>query len=98
MTNFEDDIPSCPACFDDALDVNIIATPPLWLKPAAAVKMSSLARYEIDDIIKRKLVKVVWRRSLTGNLKPLIHGPSLWSYLNSLAEPAVPPANEEGVR
>jgi hypothetical protein len=85
---FPCDLPGCPTRYSDALLATVV-TAPLWLRPSVAVEMSSLPRYEIDHLIKEKLVKVAWRPNKTGKLHPLIYGPSLWNYLDSLAEPAV---------
>ena len=94
---FLSDLPSCPAKFSDALNVTI-ATPPLWLKPVAATRMSSLPRCEIDLLIREKLIRVAWRKNKSGRLHPLIYAPSLWSYLDSLAEPAVRQQHDEGAK
>jgi hypothetical protein len=56
--------------------------------------MSSLPNYEVERLIKEKLIKVAWRRNKAGKLYPLIYAPSLWSYIERL--PQTGPA-EEGV-
>jgi hypothetical protein len=83
--HFLSDLPSCPGTFSEALNVTL-STPPLWLKPHVAVLMSSLPRYEIDNLIREKAIRVAWRPNKSGRLMPLIYGPSLWSYLDQLAE------------
>lgn len=87
-SSFLSDLPSCPATYSEAHLVTINVSP-MWLRPGVAVQMSSLPRYEIDKLIKEKLVQVAWRPNKAGKLHPLIYGPSLWNYLDSLVEPAV---------
>ena len=43
----------------------------MWLRASVAVKMSSLPRYEIDRLIKEKLVKVAWRPNKAGQTPPI---------------------------
>ena len=96
--SFLSDLPSCPVTFSEAYLVNTVALAPMWLRVSAAVKLSSLPRYEIDRVIEEKLVKVAWRPNKSGKLHPLIYGPSLWAWMDSLAEPAaVKQQSEEGV-
>jgi hypothetical protein len=68
---------------------------PLWLRASVAVKLSSLPLYDIERLIKEKLIKVAWRPNKMGKLHPLIYAPSLWSYMESL--PQSGPAEEQEV-
>jgi hypothetical protein len=83
--SFLSDLPSCPSTFSAAHLITLDLSP-LWLRPNAAVKLSSLPRYEIDRFIKEKRVKVAWRPNKAGTLHPLIYAPSLWTYMESLTE------------
>jgi hypothetical protein len=89
QSSFLSDLPSCPSTFSAAHLVTLNVSP-LWLRASVAVKMSSLPQYEIDRLIKEKRVKVAWRPNKTGKLFPLIYAPSLWAYLDELAEPSAP--------
>jgi hypothetical protein len=82
---FLSDLPSCPSTFSAAHLVTLNVSP-MWLRPNVAVKISSLPRCEIDRLIKEKLVKVAWRPNKAGKLHPLIYGPSLWAWMDELAE------------
>ena len=79
------DLPSCPSTFSAAHLVTLNVSP-MWLRASVAVKMSSLPRYEIDRLIKEKLVKVAWRPNKAGKLHPLIYAPSLWAWMEELTE------------
>lgn len=92
QSSFLSDLPSCPSTFSAAHLVTLNVSP-LWLRVSAAVKMSSLPRYEIDRLIKEKLVKVAWRENKAGTFHPLLYAPSLWSYMDSL--PQTGPAEED---
>ena len=90
--SFLSDLPSCPSTFSAAHLVTLDLSP-LWLRVNVAVKLSSLPRYEIDRLIKDKLVKVAWRPNKAGKLHPLIYAPSLWAWLESLSQTG--PAEEQ---
>ena len=91
-SSFLSDLPSCPSTFSEAHLVTLNVSP-LWLRAGVAVKMSSLPRYEIDRLIKEKLIRVAWRPNKVGTLHPLIYAPSLWRYIESL--PQTGPVVEE---
>ena len=93
-SSFLPDLPSCPKTFSEAPLVTL-ALSPLWLRVTVAVKLSSLPRYEIDRLIKEKLVQVAWRKNKAGTLHPLIYAPSLWSHIESL--PQTGPAEQDVV-
>ena len=80
-SSFLSDLPSCPSTFSAASLVTLNLAP-LWLRPNVAVQMSSLARYEIERLIKEKLVKVAWRPNKAGTRMPLIYAPSLWEVMD----------------
>jgi hypothetical protein len=84
------DLPSCPSTYSAAHLVTLDLSP-LWLRPNVAVKLSSLPRYEIDRLIKEKIVKVAWRPNKAGKLHPLIYAPSLWQYVEGLTDKAPVP-------
>jgi hypothetical protein len=90
--SFLADLPSCPSTFSAAPLVTLDLSP-LWLRPNVAVKMSSLPKYEIDNLIKQKRVKVAWRPNKAGTLHPLIYAPSLWAWMESLTQTG--PAKEQ---
>ena len=97
--SFLSDLPSCPSTFSAAHLVTINVSP-LWLRASVAVKMSSLPRYEIDRLIKERLVKVAWRPNKAGTRHPLIYAPSLWAVMDEWAGngeslPQTGPAEEE---
>ena len=83
--SFLSDLPSCPSTFSAAHLVTLDLSP-LWMRPNVAVKLSSLPRYEIDRLIRERIVKVAWRPNKSGRLMPIIYGPSLWAWLDGLAE------------
>jgi hypothetical protein len=91
-SNFLGDLPSCPDTYSQAALVSLCVSP-MWLRPPCAVKMSSLPRYEVDRLIKEKLVKVAWRPNKAGTLHPLIYAPSLWTWMESLTQTG--PAKEQ---
>jgi hypothetical protein len=84
-SNFLADLPSCPETFSAAHLVTLNLSP-MWMRVPCAVKLSSLPRYEIDELIKEKRIKVAWRRNKIGKLHPLIYGPSLWALMDRWAE------------
>jgi hypothetical protein len=54
--------------------------------------MSGLPNYEVERLIKEKLIQVAWRPNKAGTLHPLIYAPSLWRWIESL--PQTGPAKE----
>ena len=92
-SSFLSDLPSCPSTFSAAHLVTLNLSP-LWLRATAAVKLSSLPRYEIERLVKERLIQVAWRPNKAGTLHPLIYAPSLWRWIESL--PQTGPAEEEG--
>ena len=85
QSSFLSDLPSCPSTFSAAHLVTLDVSP-LWLRVGVAVKLSSLPRYEIERLIKEKLIKVAWRPNKAGKLHPLIYAPSLWAWIERLTQ------------
>jgi hypothetical protein len=82
-SQFLADLPSCPSTFSAAHLVTLNVSP-LWLRVGVAVKLSSLPRYEIERLVKEKLIRVAWRPNKAGTRHPLIYAPSLWEWIECL--------------
>jgi hypothetical protein len=88
--SFLSDLPSCPSTYSAASLVALDVSP-MWLRPQVAVKLFSLPRYEVDRLIKEKLVRVAWRPNQAGKRHPLIYAPSLSALLEEWGK--LPPPN-----
>ena len=81
----------CPPRFSRAPKVTLDMRP-VWLRPSAAMALSGLPRYKVFELIEQRLVKVAFLYNQRGRPFPLIYGPSLWGYLDTLTTYPTPEA------
>jgi hypothetical protein len=87
----------CPPRFSLAPKITLDMRP-IWLRPTAAMALASMPRYQVDELIEKRLVKVAYLFNQRGRAMPLIYGPSLWAYLEALAAGSAPEPSQPSKR